>query len=214
MAGAAVLSDTDRRRRLHAGLERRNHAIAALRVVVPLGGALAAVVVVAGLVVEGLGNRFGFANVHIDRNNLVVDTPQLSSILADGTAVALTASAARLDVGNADRAELDDIAFTASLANGTTLRADAGLARLTLSTQRIEVPGETRVAASSGFAGTARDVVADVQGLGIAATGGVQLSFGTGDRLVAADMVYDHKAGTFVFHKVTLSLTSTPGDSP
>lgn len=212
MSGAVALTDTDRRRRLHAGLERRNRVVGVLRVLVPLAGALAAAVVVAGLAIEAMSNRFGFANVRIDRNNLVVDTPQLSSILADGTAVALTASAARLDVGNVDRAELNDVAFSASLANGTTLRADAGLARLTLSTQRIEVPGATRVTSSSGFTGTATDVVADVQGLGIAATGGVVLGFGEGNRLTASDMAYDHKAGTFVFHNARLSLTSTPGD--
>ena len=214
MAASAVLSDTDRRRRLHARLEWRNHLVALLRIAVPLAGALAAAVVVGSLVLEGMSNRFGFANVHIDRNNLVVDTPQLSSTLADGTAVALTAAAARIDAGNSDHAELDDVAFSASLASGTTLRADADLARLTLSSQRIEVPGETRIAASTGFSGTAADIVADVQGLGIAATGGVVLGFGDGNRLVASDMAYDHKAGTFVFHNAKLSLTSTPGDPP
>ena len=213
MARAAALDDSERRRRLHAALDRRNGLVAVLRTLVPVVGAAAAVVVVGGLVLDGITNRFGFANVRIDRNNLVVDTPHLSSTLADGTAVALTAESAKLAVNDTDLAELTRVAFTANLANGTALRADADLARLTISTQVIRVPGETRVVASSGFVGLARDVVADVQGLRLEARGPVDLSFGEGNRLVASGMLYDHNSGTFVFHHATMSLAATPGDA-
>lgn len=214
MSRAAALDETERRRRLYVGLDRRNGLVAVLRLLVPISGAAAAAVVVGGLVLDGMTNSFGFANVRIDRENLVVDTPHLSSTLADGTAVALTAASAKLAVNDTDLAELADVAFTADLANGTSLRAEAGLARLTISTQVIKVPGETRVVSSTGFVGLANDVVADVQGLRLEARGAVDLSFGAGNRLIAADMLYDHNTGTFVFHRATMSLTSTPGDAP
>jgi lipopolysaccharide export system protein LptC len=212
MARAAAVDETERRRRLHASLERRNGLVAALRIFVPVIGAASAVVVVGGLVLDGMSNRFGFANVRIDRDNLVVDTPHLSSTLADGTSVTLTAASAKLAVNDTDLAELTKVAFTADLANGTALRADADLARLTISTQVIRVPGTTRVVANTGFVGNALDVVADVQGLRLEARGPVDLNFGPGNRLVASDMLYDHNTGTFVFHHATMSLTSTPGD--
>lgn len=212
MARAAAVDETERRRRLYASLERRNGLVAALRVLLPVVAAAAAVVVVGGLVLDGMANRFGFANVRIDRENLVVDTPHLSSTLADGTAVTLTAASAKLAVNDPDLAELTEVSFTADLANGTALRADADLARLTLSTQVIRVPGTTRVVANTGFVGNALDVVADVQGLRLESRGPVDLNFGPGNRLVASDMLYDHNTGTFVFHHATMSLTSTPGD--
>ena len=60
--------------------------------------------------------------------------------------------------------------------------------------------------------GTAAQLKVDVMGLKISTAGPIDFRFGDGNRLSAANMNYDHASGTWVFHKVNLWISSTPGE--
>jgi lipopolysaccharide export system protein LptC len=199
------------RARVFAVLKRRNRIVAGLRIAVPAVGVVAMLAVGAGIVLDGLLNQFGIARIHIDRNNLVVDTPELSSTLADGTVISLAASSAKLVPNDSDRVGLTDARFEATLSGGLGFTAIAAAANLTLSTQTIRVPGRTDVTTSDGAAGHAEKLTVDALGFAARSEGPVTLTFQSGNRLEAADMIYDHQSRLITFHKVKLWLVSTPG---
>lgn len=200
------------RARLYRALSRRNRMVAALRIILPILGVVGLVVVAGAIILDHLSSRFSISGIKIDRENLVVDTPELSSTLADGTTVTLEAQSAHILTTDSDKVALSTVKFASALANGPHLAAKAANAQLTLSRQLVDVPGTTEFTSSDGGHGTAEQLKVDVLGLKISTAGAVDFQFGDGNRLSAADMAYDHKTGTWVFHKVNLWISSTPGE--
>lgn len=195
------------------GLMRRNRIVSLLRIAVPVLGVVIVAAVCVGIFLNGLLNQFGISRIHIDRNNLVVDTPQLSSTLADGTAISLAASNAKLAPNDSDKVRLSDARFEATLRDGQSFTALAGTADLTVSTQTIHVPGRTEITTGDGATGYADQLIVDALGFAARADGPVALTFPSGNRLEAADMLYDHQTRLITFHKVKLWLVSTPGEA-
>lgn len=198
---------------VYARLTRRNRVVSMLRIAVPVVGLAAGAAVGVGIAIDAVLNQFGLARIHIDRNNLVVDTPELSSTMADGTVISLASASARLAPNNSDKVGLTDARFTATLPTGQSFTALAPAANLTVSTQTVFVPGRTDLSTNEGATGTADRLTVDALGLTAKAENGVDLTFANGNRLEAADMVYDHQAQQWTFHKVRVWLVSTPGEA-
>ena len=85
MSIAARTETAEQRAAIYAALIRRNRLVGLLRIGLPVIGGI----VLAGLLVQlfigSLIPDFGFANITIDRDNLVVETPAYSGVGADGT---------------------------------------------------------------------------------------------------------------------------------
>ncbi len=213
MAGLAAAPEAGRAG-VHDRLLRRNRIVAVLRWIVPAAGAVVLLAVLAAIVVDNLANQFGFSSLRIDRNNLVVDTPELSSTLADGTVLALSAEAARVAVDATDRVTLAGVSFSITPPAATALTAEADEAELQTTDQLITVVGTTRFSGTNGMSGTVVGMFADLFRQRVDASGAVAVDFGTGGHLAATGMSYDRRAGTWVFNRVTLTLPETPGDLP
>lgn len=211
MTFVAAPIDT-RRARLYRALTRRNRVVGALRILLPVVGLVGLVGVAGAIVLDHLSSRFSISGIKIDRENLVVDTPELSSTLHDGTTVSLSAQSAHILATDSDKVALSEVRFASALANGPELSATAAQAQLTLSRQVVEVPQVTEFVSSDGGQGTAAQLKVDVMGLKISTAGPIDFRFGDGNRLSAANMNYDHASGTWVFHKVNLWISSTPGE--
>lgn len=201
------------RSRIYARLMRRNRFVGWLRILVPAVGIVAALAVGAGIVLDSILNQFGLSRIRIDRNNLVVDTPELSSTLADGTVISLAASNAKLAPNDSDKVGLTDARFIATLPDGQSFTALSGIANLTISTQTVHVPGRTDITTGDGATGHADKLTVDALGFTAHAEGPVEMTFSSGNRLEAADMLYDHQTRLITFHKVKLWLVSTPGEA-
>ena len=213
-AAAAEPGFADRRRdRLHTGLIRRNRLVRVLRWVVPIAGTLVLLGVVGGIVLDNLRNQFGFSNIRIDRNNLVVDTPELHSTTPDGTAFSLSARAAKAAIGSTDLVELTDVAFSATPAIGRALKAEAASAELQTTSQLLTVVDTTRFSSSDGMVGTVDGLFADLIRLRAEATGAVKVTIGDRATLEAHGMSFDGNAKIWVFHQVRITLFATPGET-
>ncbi len=153
---AATGATADPRGRLYARLVHRNRLVAVLRWAVPAAGALVLLVVIAGIVIASLSQRFGFSNISIDRDKLVVETPELISTVEDGTVYALGATAAKVSLIQSDIVDLTEATLTATTVAGQVTRATAAAAQLQTTDQLISVPGTTVVESYGWAQGHAR----------------------------------------------------------
>lgn len=201
------------RDRAHARLKARNRLVRLLRWVIPLVTGLSLLVVVGALIVDALRNQFGFSNIHIDRNNLVVDTPELHSTTADGTAFSLSAEAAKAAIGSTDVVNLTNVVFSATPADGPSLKAEAASAELQTSEQLLTVVDTTHFSSSDGMSGTVEGLFANMLKMQAEATGTVKAQFGAFGTLEAAGMRFDGNSRIWVFQQARITLNITPGES-
>jgi len=210
---AAFAAPTDTRERLYRGLMRRNRLVAMLRWVVPAAGAAVLAFVIGAMVLDALAHRFGFSNIRIDRDNLVVETPQLTSTGQDGTLFSVTAETAKVSVTQRDIIDMTNASLTMTPPEGTAMSAKSATAQFQTSNQLLNVPGTTYVSGSDGLEGTVDGIFADLMNWTMTASGKVHVKLKDGSILDAGGMSYDHKAGLYSFSDVTVNLMMTPGET-
>ncbi|MBK8084944.1 MAG: hypothetical protein IPK28_14595 [Devosia sp.] len=214
MLAPAATTD-DGRDRLYRGLVRRNRVVAALRIGVPALGAAVLAVLVVQIAIDNLRDQFGFSNLRIDRDHLVIDTPALNSVGSDGTLYALTAADARVAISAAEMIELTDAAFTMTPPLvGPSYTALAAVARLDTRAQQLFVDDDMRISGSDGMTGTLTGVFADFIVNAMRAAGPVALTLADGSTVEAESMTYDGRSQLFSFRKATVTLHATPGAAP
>lgn len=203
----------DQRDRIFATLRVRNRLVGVLRFAVPTFGG----VVFGGLMLQlffaSLGEDFGFSNVSIDRNNLVVDTPSYASMGADGSSYQVQAESARSALDRTDIIHLTKAKLTISRPGGAVITASAEEALLDTSGQTVRVAGVTRIADSKGTKGTLVGMSANFATETAVGDGAVDITFSNGATLTAASMSYDGTTSTWKFSRATLTLQSTPGET-
>jgi lipopolysaccharide export system protein LptC len=196
-----------------ASLAARNRIVAVLRIGLPALGA----VVLAGLVLQlyigTLVRDFGFANLSIDRNNLVVEQPAYSGVGSDGSIYSVKADTAKASLANTDLIDLTGAAVSLTQADGTVFSARAAAATLRISDQLVTVAGATEVAGSNGISGTIGDAVVSVLDESLVANGGATLAFGDDATLAAKTMRFSGRERTWTFTDVTLTIVETPGEA-
>lgn len=209
MAASAASAAPD----TYARLMRRNNRVALLRWLVPLVGVVLALVVGVGIALDALSSSFGFAKLRIDRDRMIVDTPELSSTMSDGTVLTLSAGAASAALAQTDQIALTTAKLTMRGTDVPALTAEAAEAAIDTTAQNVLVPGVTRFTNTDGMTGEADGLNADFAS-GTATSGAVDLSLRDGSRLVADEMSYDNATRTWVFHKVKVTVPFTPGAAP
>lgn len=212
MSTLAPPESIERRDRIFSALAVRNRVVGAMRLAVPAVG----IVILGGLVLElfiaSLGDDFGFSNVSIDRNNLVVDTPSYSSMGADGSSYQVEAASAKSALDRTDIIDLTGAVLTIKKTMGATIVARADAARIETVGQLVTVEGVTRIADSKGMKGTIVGVFANMEAETMVGQGDVDITFSNGTTLEAAGMAYDGPSSTWRFSRATLTLPSTPGE--
>lgn len=122
----------------------------------PVAGAALLAVLAVQIVLDNLRDQFGFANIRIDRDNLVVDTPQVNAVGDDGTLYWLPQAPRRWRLPP-PMVNLADAVFTMMTANGgPSYTASAAAARLQTSAQQMTVEDTMQITGSDGMTGTLR----------------------------------------------------------
>lgn len=210
MASFAATPDPARER-LYRDLTRRNRLVGVLRIAVPVFGAIVLVVVLAGILLDNLREQFGFASIRIDRDNLVVDAPKVTSIGDDGTLYSVTAAMAKARIGSMDLIDMTDAEVTMTPVASATFSAAAPVVALQTSAQTLTAPGRVSVKSDDGMHGTLDDFFGDMLKYEMVAHGAVDLSFPNGMRVESQGMTYDGNAKLWTFSRATVTLPETPG---
>lgn len=213
MSTLARSETLEQRNRIFANLAVRNRFVEILRFAVPAAG----IVILGGLVLRlflaGMGDDFGFSNISIDRNNLIVDTPSYSSMGTDGSSYVVEAASAKSALDRTDIIDLDRAVLTIAKPGGAAITAAADAARLETTGQLVTVDGITRLADSAGMKGTVVGVFANMADQSMVGKGPVDIAFANGATLKAAGMSYSGADSTWSFSRATLTLPSTPGET-
>jgi lipopolysaccharide export system protein LptC len=211
---ASLATPTDDREALYARLMRRNRLVGLLRWLVPAAGVLVFVGLLVMILIDNLGQRFGFSNIRIDRDNLVVETPKLTSTDDDGTLYALSARAARVRPTQTDVIDMEGVVFSMTPTTGPAVEAAAEAGQFQVSDQLLNVPGVTHISTTEGLNGTLEAVFADLMNWKMVASGTVDFTLPNGSHLVSDGMTYDRATGIYTFTRASVTLVSTPGETP
>lgn len=210
---AALSQPVDQRSRLYGRLMRRNRVVGLLRWLVPTAGAALLLVLVVTFLIDSIGQRFGFSNIRIDRDKLVVETPKLSSVDDDGTLYALSARAAKVASSEASMVDLEGSEFVITPLTGAAMTVKAEAGRFQMDDQLLEVPGIAEVSNTDGLDGTLEAVLADLLNRKMEATGAVNIRLPDGTVVVSHGMTYDQASGIYTFKRANVTLASTPGEA-
>ncbi|HQZ13646.1 MAG TPA: hypothetical protein PK286_12250 [Devosia sp.] len=213
MTSIAARTDTaDQRSAIYAALVRRNRLVGVLRIAVPAVGAVLLAGLFLQIYIANLVPDFGFANISIDRDNLLVEAPAYEGTGVDGSRYSMSAESARASITKPDLINLTGAGFTLKQPDGSAFSARAEKATLTVSNQLVIADGPTAVRGDSGLTGTVDNAAVDVLGEKLVA-GKTNLSFNGETTLVSDTMSFDGKTKTWVFSNPTLVFNATPGES-
>ncbi|HEY9010878.1 MAG TPA: hypothetical protein VIN06_07650 [Devosia sp.] len=207
----ASAQDAEQRSRIYEGLMQRNRLVAMLRIGLPVLGIVVLLGLVLQIFIASLLDQFGIANISIDRDNLVVETPSYSSMTADGTQYAVASKGARASLGDTDLLHLTGAELTVTKPSGMWIKASADEAEMRLSTQSVYVPQAMEIGDSRGTEGTIYGVHADMSSENMVSDGAARIRYHNGTTLDAESMAYDAKRQVWQFNQVTLIVPSTPG---
>lgn len=201
-AGADV--STKDRAALHDRLERRNRVVGMLRLVVPAAGAVVLGALLLQIVIANIGETLGVDGVSIERDRLVIATPEYSGVMANGTRYTVTAESASAAAGNTDVMDLTDATLHLVRQDGYEMTARAADADFSLGGQTVDVPGLMHVTDSRGMRARLRDTHVDWTRQTLVARESVWARFDDGSVLTADHLVYDAGQQTWDFENTRL----------
>jgi lipopolysaccharide export system protein LptC len=213
MTAIARTDSAEQRAAIYAGLMRRNRIVAILRTWIPAIGVVLFTALVLQFLLGSITPNFGFANVTIDRDNLVVEAPAYSGVGAGGTVYEVAAGSARAAINDTDLIHLSKATFSMQQPSGTGFTAAADDAQIRVSSQKVDVSGTTTVSGSNGLAGTVVDAHIDLIAEQMVSDGAADLTFAGGSRVRAESMTFDNKARVWTFNRATLTMPAMPGSS-
>ncbi|WP_417307910.1 hypothetical protein [Devosia sp.] len=214
MAAAADFgADSKQRNALYARLRQRNRLVAILRVGVPAIGLVVLLALVGLIVLQSIGAQFGIANLRIDRDNMVVDSPKLTATGPDGALYDLEAREARAAISDTNQVTLFDGTLGVRSTDGPSYVAKMAEGQLAVASQQLTVPGRVDLSGSDGMTGVLNQVFADFINKTMHADNGVLITLEDGSVIEADTMQYDGKERVWQFERVKLTLPMTPGDT-
>jgi lipopolysaccharide export system protein LptC len=211
MTAIARTETAEQRAAIYAGLIRRNRVVGFLRASVPAIGVMLLAALLVQFFLGSITPNFGFANITIDRDNLVVDAPAYSGVGAGGTVYEVAAGSARAAIGDTDLIHLTDATFEMVQPSGTSFSASAPEAQIRVSSQLVDVAGTTTVSGNNGLSGTVVDAHIDLIAEKLVSDGAADLTFSGGSHVRAARMTFDNKLRVWTFHRATLTMPAMPG---
>lgn len=203
--------DTAQRLQTYRRLEARNRIVSILRIGVPALGVLALVSLIGQIYVSSLSSRFGVGQIAVTPDNIMVEAPEYTGLLDDGTAYRISASAAQAATEAVDQVGLSNAALTMTRPDGVVMTVDAAAAVLDTTRQLVVVPQQADIGNSQGTKGVIADSVFDYATQQLVSNGAVTIDYADGTHLVAEGMTYDAVTLIWTFTRATVTLPDTPG---
>lgn len=203
--------DAAQRLETYRSLEARNRIVAILRIGVPALGVLALISLIGQIYVSSLSSRFGVGQIAVTPDSIMVEAPEYTGLLDDGTAYRISASAAKAATEAVDQIGLSDAALTMTRPDGVIMTVDAAAAVLDTTRQLVLVEQEADIGNSLGTTGVISDSVFDYANQQLVGNGAVTIDYADGTHLVAQGMTYDAVTLVWTFTRATVTLPDTPG---
>lgn len=198
---------SDRNAEVYNALSQRNRLIGWLRILVPLVGLLVLVALVVQIVIANLASGFQIEGVRLDKGALVIDAPEYSGIMANGTQYTIVAEAASAAIGNPDIVNLSHATLDLLRTDGYQMQARAENARFSLVEQTVYIEEMMQVDDSRGMQAQVRNSTIDWAAQTLTAKDNVYVTFTNGTILTGSSLVYNAGTGVWDFSFVKLTLS-------
>lgn len=185
--------------RIYARLEKRNRLVAILRIGVPIFGLIVLFGLVIQIILANMGGAFQLRGLRLEHGALVVDAPEYSGRMADGTRYMIEALEAESLLTDPDEIALNDAAITFVRADNYLLKLHAADAMLTVGAQILDVPALLRVTDSTGLEADLYRAQIDLNAQTMDVQEHAVVRFTDGTVLNADTLLYNAKAKTWAF---------------
>jgi hypothetical protein len=207
---AAGTGSYDRRAEIFGRLKTRNRLIGVLRIVVPLAGIAAFLILIGQIYLANIARQYGVSGIRIDRGDVVVETPQYSGMGSDGARYVVTAREARTPIDQPEEIMMSDATLQFTSPGEAAYFVSAIAASMNTKTQIVEIPGIANVTGEDGLEATLRAVRSDMENEITTADGPVNIKLSDGTTIDAATMVHDGKASLYTFTDATVIMQDLP----
>ncbi|MCB9992714.1 MAG: hypothetical protein H6873_03540 [Hyphomicrobiaceae bacterium] len=197
------------RGRLYARLLWRNRVVGVLRWAVPLAGIVVAGFLIVSIILANIAKEYGIQGLRIEDDKIVIDTPEYSGVMGDGTTYNVVAEAARIQVNNTDVIDLETATIKTLDKKDYALTAKSDFAVLDLKAQTVNVPELMRTEDSDGVLGWLNNSFIDWKKQTLTSTGDVKFEFPDGGDINAKALDYDADADIWDFKE---AIYRTPTD--
>lgn len=203
--------DAAQRQATYRRLQARNRIVSILRIGVPALGAVALASLIGQIYVSSLSSRFGVGRLSVTPESVMVDAPEYTGLLDDGTAYHISASVAQAATDAVDQVGLKDAALRMTRPDGVVMTVDAASAVLDTTRQLVTVADEALLGNSLGTRGVISSSVFDYTSQALTGDGPVTIDYADGTHLVAEGITYDAVNLVWTFTRATVTLPDTPG---
>ena len=174
---------------LHKRLMRRNRIVGVLRLVVPLIGLVVLGYLIAQIVIANAVEDLGATGIHIERDRLLIDTPEYVGVTKNGTHYRVVAETASALLSRADVIELGNATLALTRPDGVSFTATADRAFYDLVSQTVDVPVSADVVDSRDTKARLYNVFVDWANQTITARDGADITFADGTNLTADTLI-------------------------
>ena len=212
MASAKTDQLTQDREQIYRALGRRNGFIALLRIMVPLFGVAVLFVLLFQIIVANLASGLNISGVRLEKDTLVIDAPEYSGVMANGTRYKIVADAAAAAISGRDLVDLSNASVDLLRTDGYRMLAYATEAQFKIAEQKVDVADLMSVSDSHGMNAKLLNATIDWVAQTLVARDNVYVTFADGSVLTGASLVYDAGQEIWEFGSVKL-VVSNSGDA-
>ena len=190
----------EHRERIYRAFDRRNRLIGWLRIGVPMLGVLVLGSLLVQIVIANMARDMGISGIRIARDALVIDSPEYSGVMANGTQYSIVADAASTALGGQEEIALDNAKLDLVRTDGYRLQARAKAAQFSLADQIVQVDDVMIVTDNHDMEAKLLNSTIDWTAQTLVAKDNVNVVFGDGSILTGSSLRYDAGAQTWDFN--------------
>lgn len=196
---------------IYKRLQTRNRVVSLLRIGVPLAGLAILAILLSQIYISSLGDNFSIGQLSVTPDNISVEAPEYSGILANGTTYRVSAAIAKASPNQTNLIALADAGLSMTKADGTMIDVNAASAVLDTTAETVTIKDIAYVEDSTGTSGIVVDSVFDYANQNLVGQGPVALQYADGTTLDAQGLVYDLTQANWTFDRADVTLPQTPG---
>jgi len=191
---------------LYDKLVWRNRFILFLRFLVPFFGLVIFGFLIIKIIIANIGSDIDISGIRVERNNVVINSPQYSGVTANGTSYSIISKSATTAIDSGSLFDLSDANFAMKRPDGLEINASAKQAFYNIIDQNIKIDGEMIVNDSRGIKAKLINNIIDWNTQSLNTKNKVEIVFSDGSILNSNSLFYDSANQSWKFNDVELIL--------
>lgn len=176
---------------VYRSLLRRNSAVAALRLLVPLLGLVVLTLLLVQIIIANLADDFGMSGARIQNDKLIIDSPKYGGVMANGTKYTINSEAAATSLGNAEIVELTKAQFFLARPDAYSLQAASENAQFDMVDQKVKIAGMMVVSDNRGMQANLLNSIISWTDQSLFTKDYVEITFEDGSVITGKTLEYD-----------------------